>query len=197
MVNKTNVSLVSSSAWTHNPLNTSMQYPTHTINAHWYTLHALTRLVRRQGRNSTIARLSLKLAIKWGREEMLCSLVCDRGRRKAIVKMCVLERGVKQEGWLPYSIGTCQARVLSSVDSGDSHVTSWVSCLVPCHGEDYSDHCLQLHGKPLRTQVSQHTCTHKHTPFSFTDHKQNYTSPPNVETNQCVCPISISSTIEM
>lgn len=79
------------------------------------------------------------------------------------MKVYVLERGVQQEGWLPQSSGTCQARVLSSVVSGDSHVTSCVSCLVPCHGEDYSDHCLQLHKKPPRTQVSQHTQIYTYT----------------------------------
>lgn len=113
------------------------------------------------GRNSTITSLSLKLGIKWRREELLYSLSCDWGRRKVIVKVYVLKRSVEQEGWLPHSSVICQASVLSSIDSGDSHVTSWVSCLVPCHGEDYSDHCLQLHGKPTRTQVSQlHTHTH-------------------------------------
>lgn len=138
------------------------------------------------GRNPTITRLSLKPRIKCMREELLSNPFRDWRRRKAIVKVYVLERGVRQEGWLPHSSGTCQARVLSSVDSGDSHVTSWVSCLVPCHGEDYSDHCLQLHGKPPRTQVSQHTHTHLHTPFSVTGHKRNDTSLPNVQMSHCI-----------
>lgn len=106
------------------------------------------------GRNSPIARLSLSFGIKWERHEWLCGLFHDGRKRKIFVKVYVLKRGVQQEEWLPYSSETCQARVLSSVDSGDSHVTSWVSCLVPCLYEDYSDHCLQLHGKPCRTPVS-------------------------------------------
>lgn len=104
------------------------------------------------------------------------------------MKVYVLKRSGEQEGWLPHSSVICQASVLSSVDSGDSHVTSWVSCLVPCHGEDYSDHCLQLHGKPTRTQVSQ---LHTHTPFSFTDHNQNHTLPPNILMSHCVSKSSI------
>ncbi len=50
------------------------------------------------------------------------------------------------EGWLPHSSGTCHAQTLSSVDSSDRRVTPRASWLVPCQGEDYNDHCLQLHG---------------------------------------------------
>lgn len=88
------------------------------------------------------------------------------------------------QGQLPHSSGTCHAQTLSGVDSGDRHVTPRASWLVPCQGEDYNDHCLQLQGNhPGLTSYSlecaevplsiialasfclEHECTNKNVSF--------------------------------
>lgn len=72
------------------------------------------------------------------------------GDKSCSVRECDCERAWSSrvracvgQGRVPHSSGTCHARTLSSVDSGDRHVTPRASWLVPCQGEDYNDHCLQ------------------------------------------------------